>query len=336
MKTISMLVAAAAALVGTTFVAAQRGDVAAPQATVTAGGAKSSFVIPPRQAEAAPAPASTTPVLTWTGGRLGCTVITELPYDIRRPGRYCLDRDLVTPSGSGIRIEASSVLLDCRGFAVSTPPSGPMGFNGIEMWSGTASTIHNCRVSGFRYGIVAFPGVVAPRILNNSVDSVLNVGIGASGDNAEVIGNRVTNVGSTSPTAHVNAIVLYPASSDTPARGQVVARNMVANVHGGEQMTGIDVAGSNAPLIEGNSVIGLRPTDTGQAIGLRLRAWSETAATSGARVVGNHLMSQAPGYVDFTRQDAGAAAECSRNVSIGVATSELSSCPSETGNRIVP
>lgn len=270
--------------------------------------------------------------------RLRCTMVTSLPLTISAPGRYCYGADLSTSSFSGVRIEASDVTLDCAGFRTtsSLPRSG--GSDGIYTAGEVRNvTIRNCRVGGFDRGITAFAGAVGTRILDNHVDAAQTMGIGAWGDGAQVIGNRVTNTHPAEPGQYANGISLLPVAPETPARNQVVARNVVVNVYGSAQTTGIVVSGSTAPKIVGNTILSLRPDEGGHAIGLWLSGWAQGARTTSATVADNQLMTRpSASYTDFAAETIESATSCTGNVTIGVSASNLWSCPSGEDTVVVP
>ena len=265
----------------------------------------------------------------------GCTIISSLPFTIRASGRYCYASDLVSSSFYGVRIEANDVDLDCRGFSTATSMGRTGGTNGISVIGGSHhATIKNCKVSGFDLGITAFAGSTYGRILNNHVDSSLSIGIGAWGDFAHVTGNRVSNTHPEDSTQHATGISLYPVSPEIAAQGQVVANNVVVNTYGGSGAIGIYVSGSAAPVIRGNSIIELRPADGGFSFGLWLANWAQGANTTGARIIGNQIMSRNANFTDVFMQS-GQADRCDANITIGT-PSNFSNCAAGSDNRAVP
>ncbi len=266
-----------------------------------------------------------------------CTVIASLPHAIRAPGRYCYAADLESPSVNGLSIEASDVSLDCRGFRTTSALPRTPGSDGIYTVGAVRNvTIRNCRVTGFDRGITAFAGAVGARILDNHVDAAQTVGIGAWGDGAQVVGNRVTNTSPAQAGQYSNGISLLPRTPEIAATGQALVRNVVVNVYGSPQSTGILVYGSAAPLIKGNTVMALRPTFQGVTAGIFLGDWQQGARTTAAQVIENQIMNRSSGYTDFAAQTTQSVATCLRNVSVGVAFSALQSCPSGSGNTTAP
>lgn len=201
--------------------------------------------------------------------RQGCMPITSLPRTISAPGRYCYVSDLASSTLNGLRIEASGVVLDCAGFRTTSSLARTAGGDGIYTAGPVRNvTIRNCHVVGFDRGITAFARAAAVRILDNHVDAAQTMGIGAWGDDAQVIGNRVTNTHPSQPGQYANGITLLPVSPETAAQRQVLKRNVVVNVYGSDQTSGIVVSGSTAPTIVGNSVMELRPNPNGYAVAL--------------------------------------------------------------------
>lgn len=245
-----------------------------------------------------------------------CTLISSVPFDITAPGRYCYAANLVSPSFYGVRIEASDVELDCRGFSTTTSMGRTGGTDGISVINGARhATIQNCKVIGFDRGITAFAGSTYARIANNHVDASLSTGIGAWGNYAQITGNRVSNTHPEDPTQQAEGIVLLPTSPEIAARGQVVTNNVVVNTYGGSLAAGIHVLGSTSPLISGNSIMELSTTSGGIAIGLWLGNWAQGANTTGARITGNQTMSRNTMFYDVLQS--GPMVRCDGNIIIG-------------------
>lgn len=133
---------------------------------------------------------------TETGAR--CTgTITSLPTVINTPGTWCLARDLTTiiTEGFVVFIDADDVVLDCKGHRIA-----PRIMNrNAETYGVTAAdhnnvTVRNCRVDGFRFGILLQNGTGLEASDNRLSRNTL-VGIFVAGDNSLIKDNAVFDTG---------------------------------------------------------------------------------------------------------------------------------------------
>ena len=87
---------------------------------------------------------------------VNCTAITSLPYTISSPGSYCLTGNLATAitTGSAIAINASNVVLDLNGFALTGFGAGlATEASGVYSVNRENITIRNGTIGGFYRGI---------------------------------------------------------------------------------------------------------------------------------------------------------------------------------------
>jgi hypothetical protein len=89
----------------------------------------------------------------------GCTPVGRLPFRIDAPGHYCLQSNLVWPTGVDVRpgaaaieVAADDVRLDLCGFRL-LGPGGKGRLDGIQAWNRERITIRNGRVAGFFVGV---------------------------------------------------------------------------------------------------------------------------------------------------------------------------------------
>jgi hypothetical protein len=83
----------------------------------------------------------------------------DVPDDgvIRKPGMYCLDRDIIVKRETGIWIKAGGVQLDLQGHTVrfDSDTPGPNSV-GIDVSKKARISIKNGKISGWRLGVEAF------------------------------------------------------------------------------------------------------------------------------------------------------------------------------------
>jgi hypothetical protein len=80
--------------------------------------------------------------------------ITQIPYQIKRPGNYKLAQDFFTRAGCAIEIKANNVSLDLDGHALVGEGSWQDIQSGICAQDVRHIKIHNGHLSGFTYGIL--------------------------------------------------------------------------------------------------------------------------------------------------------------------------------------
>ena len=127
-----------------------------------------------------------------------CTrTINSLPTVINTPGTWCLARDLTTTITQGfvVFIGSDDVTLDCNGHRLAPRVMNP----NAETWGIVAAdrrniTVRNCRVDGFRFGILLQNGSDL-EASNNRLSKNTYVGIFVVGDNSVIRNNAVFDTG---------------------------------------------------------------------------------------------------------------------------------------------
>jgi hypothetical protein len=141
-------------------------------------------------------------------------LIDALPATISAPGTYCLDHSL-TISGAAVfqavAVESDDVTIDCKGHAISYVATGPSEeMNAIQANQRDRTTVRNCRISGFRFGIVleTYDRPIGRHLIeDNVVEHSSYVGIQLAGDRSVVRRNRVGHVGGLVTSSYYFGIV---------------------------------------------------------------------------------------------------------------------------------
>ncbi|QSX76915.1 right-handed parallel beta-helix repeat-containing protein [Agrilutibacter solisilvae] len=164
-----------------------------------------------------------------------CTPITSLPAVITSQGVYCLavDANITLFQGTGLRIAAGNVTVDCNGHRIT----GPGAANGIEATDVANATVRNCDIRGFQTGILlGGKGTSSPRVENNTIQASTLRGIHVEGTGALIRGNRVFDTGGfqSSGTAGISV-----TGDEVRVEG-----NQVAGVHSASySAVGISISG---------------------------------------------------------------------------------------------
>lgn len=127
-----------------------------------------------------------------------CTgTITALPTVINTPGTWCLARDLTTTITQGfvVFIGSDDVTLDCNGHRLAPRVMNPNAETlGVVAADQRNITVRNCRVDGFRFGILLQNGSDL-EASNNRLSKNTYVGIFMVGDNSVIRNNVVFDTG---------------------------------------------------------------------------------------------------------------------------------------------
>ena len=127
-----------------------------------------------------------------------CTgIVNALPAVIRTPGNWCLARDLTTTitEGFAVFIASGNVTMDCNGHRIAPRVVD----HNAEIYGVVASdrnnvTVRNCRVDGFKYGILLQNGT-GFEASNNRLNQNTSLGIFVIGDNSVIKDNAVFDTG---------------------------------------------------------------------------------------------------------------------------------------------
>lgn len=184
-----------------------------------------------------------------------CTgTIDALPTVIRRSGTWCLARDLTTTITEGfvIFIDADDVVLDCKGHRIA-----PRIMNrnaetyGVIAADQNNVTVRNCRVDGFRFGILLQNGA-GLEASDNRLNQNTLVGIFVAGDNSLIKGNTVFDTGGRDNTIGIEGL------GNVDIIGNLVSGVKPVATSFNPQPSAVGIASLyDNPTISGNRVRGL-------------------------------------------------------------------------------
>jgi parallel beta-helix repeat protein len=203
-------------------------------------------------------------------GALGSTTV------INEPGHYFLARDIDVTAGTAIRITASDVTLDLRGFRVMGPGGNTgrgieiMGASGVRVMNGTVANfgfavvvdssasvvLRDLTIRGQGLAVSAPPpevGIMIVQSRNMVVENnrLYNVGLGIFVRGGMSWGNRISGNTVTSGMNGVFGICYNPAPNDPMGpRGDLLEGNHISGFPIGIQMSA--TSGSN--ILRNNSV----------------------------------------------------------------------------------
>lgn len=197
-----------------------------------------------------------------------CTgFIESLPANISTQGTWCLRKDLSTSISSGIAgvtIATNNVTIDCNGFKIGGLAGGSgTAAIGIASNDRFNTTVRNCSIRGFSYGIWAHGGG-GHKIESNSLDGNTYIGLRIYAAQSTIRGNVVYDTGGSS---------LYVGSAVGIATGYGV--DILDNT-----IDGVAASGTNASAfgihtdenadasITGNRVRGLASVGSGTTFGI--------------------------------------------------------------------
>lgn len=195
-----------------------------------------------------------------------CTgFVDSLPATINTQGTWCLRGDLATgiTSGSAITINNHNVTLDCNNFKVGGLAGGlGTDANGVYATGRDNTTIRNCSVRGFRYGVRLSLGS-GHLVSNSRFDGNTYIGISVTGGASVIRGNIVLDTG-------LATVGNFAAGIDASNGVDVIDNSVNGVVGGGTDATafGIRTNGNGLASVAGNRVRGLVPSGTGLAYGI--------------------------------------------------------------------
>jgi hypothetical protein len=222
-----------------------------------------------------------------------CTgVISSLPTTISTQGTWCLKANLSTgiTTGNAITITTNNVTIDCNDFKLGGLPAGDAtNARGIYALDRLNTTVRNCGVRGFQYGILLSGANTAGSLIeNNRLDNNTYRGVEIAGGGHVVRGNRVVDTGGRPNSSSTAGIYVNGTESQinenlvsgltvTNTGGLVmgiasmggtseVSRNLVTGlVPNGGINRAITVGSSRASAVRGNTVLS-NPSISGTAI----------------------------------------------------------------------
>lgn len=240
-----------------------------------------------------------------------CTgFIDSAPATITTQGVWCLRRDLTTgiTSGAAITVAVNNVTIDCNDLKIGGLAAGIASQTyGISSSGRQNTTVRNCNVRGFYYG-VSLTGGAGHLVEHNRMDNNLRAGVYVTGENNTVRSNRIYDTGGASGHDHAFGILASADVIDNTVAG-VFALGADSHPHG-ISMTGAGTAARD------NRVSRLMATGAGAAVGVAVSA-------DGVHVADNHLVRQASGTGVGVQGFGVDDTFCSHNTSWGFATATV-------------
>jgi hypothetical protein len=245
-----------------------------------------------------------------------CTPIDALPAVISSGGTYCLGKDLGTAVGTGaaITINANNVTLDCNGHKLGGAAAG-IGTQavGIYAYDRSNTTIRNCMVRGFMWGVGLFGNNGGGHLVaDNRFDGNTYTAIYVSGDGSTIRDNLIFSTGGgTSGGGWTQGI---ESQGDNSVIGNtiwgmtpVASRNDAQGITIGNNTAGM-VAGNRVSGLAGEFNLGIRLYDTASRVRLvdnsfDASTWIVYCDVDGGAVMRDNILSG--GSVDSGCTDAG-------------------------------
>lgn len=199
---------------------------------------------------------------------LNCKKIKSLPKVIRKPGIWCLWKNLKWDGtvGFAIDIRANDVTVDLNGYAISGVSASGLGTGTTAIYAADRRnvTVRNGTFRGFNRGIhlagTQANGNAGARIGPLRIVDTRQRGIFISGGSGHVVrGNQIVNTG-LNGAATVAGIHLQGVS------GSTIADNTVSGVEGAKQATGIHIVDSGSVAVSANAVLDTRSPSQARGI----------------------------------------------------------------------
>ena len=200
-----------------------------------------------------------------------CTgFIDTLPATISTQGTWCLRHDLSTAivDGAAITIAANNVTIDCNDFKVGGLVAGA-GTNafGISAHGRFNTTVRNCNVRGFLYGI-STDGGGGHLIEHNSLDSNTDTAIDVRSPGSTIRNNRVLDTGGSTVFTIGYAYGIAAFSGVDVLDNTVDGVAATPNGSGNAMAYGIYTYDNGDGNVSGNRVHGLVASGTGSTRGI--------------------------------------------------------------------
>jgi hypothetical protein len=232
-----------------------------------------------------------------------CTgFIDSLPAIVATQGTWCLRKDLSTgmTSGRAIDIATNNVTLDCNDFKIGGLAAGLGTFSiGVFAEDRFNTTVRNCRIRGFRIGIVLQGQGGGYKVEDNYLEGSRSLGMFIAGAGSMIRSNRVIDSGGSTVSA-----LAVEAGIQVGGTGDVdVIDNHVSGVRppsgSSRSAAGIYYAsGSAGGSIIGNRVSGLVPPGSGRGLGIR--SFGSQSLPKRIVVSGNILKGSGSSAIDDT------------------------------------
>ena len=259
-----------------------------------------------------------------------CTgYIASIPATINSQGTWCLKQDLATAIGSGnaVTVSANNVTIDCNGFKLgglaagkTTQTYGIFGAGGV-----TNTTVRNCNIRGFLYGISLNTGS-GYLIEDNRFDGNTYIDLFILGDGSTIRRNRLLDTGH--GTVHDQAYGIYTHGT-TDVLDNTIS-NVSATTGSNGDIYGIYVWLDDGSSVVGNRIRGLRPAGSGQGFGIYAFSPSPTRMTfSENQVIGD-------GATNTVGLTCTGSSDRARNNTFNGVTTAMSNCGDAGGNDVTP
>jgi hypothetical protein len=250
--------------------------------------------------------------------------ITSLPATIGTQGTWCLKQDLSTAisSGNAITINTNNVTIDCNNFKLGGLAAGVgTQANGIFANNLLNSTVRNCNVRGFRYGVLLQgAGGGGHSVEDSRFDGNTFTAILVEGDGSVVRRNRVFDTGG-SAFGEATGII---TNNSTDVLENTVS-GVAASTGSQGNANGIFTNNNNDGTVAGNRVRGLLKDGSGSANGIY-------NSSSGRVVVHNNDL-VGPGNLAIHCQ---ASTGSMRDNVISGFTTTTDNCTDNGGNSVIP
>ncbi len=205
-----------------------------------------------------------------------CTAITALPFNITKPGLYCLTGNLNTnrKGGSAIKIRSDDVTIDLNGWTLDGLAAGSATKAvGIYAFKRSNCTIRNGTVRGFYQGILLFdphPYVVSRGHLveNVLVEKSTFTGIQVNGSDNVVRNNHVTGTGHSTFQPGLRAYGMQVYGFGVRVIGNDIS-NTVANSRADGY--GLVLGSADSSIVQGNRINDVY-TGNGKTYGIYISA----------------------------------------------------------------
>jgi len=212
----------------------------------------------------------TVPTAFAAGSGGECLPISETPFVISDPGRYCLTMDLKAsmPNGKAIWVKSNDVTLDFRHYSLSNALAR-LGNTAYGVYANGRSNIkvYNGELSGWGTG-VRFVGLqtMGNTISDMKFDSIRWKGIDAEGTGLGISNNRFTRIGGSAAMVDAYAI-------DIQGMSPRVTHNSIFGVmanNGNGSAYGTRLRMTTNPIYEDNTLDTLNGDKIGLGVGLKL------------------------------------------------------------------
>lgn len=202
-----------------------------------------------------------------------CTgFIDSIPAVVSTQGTWCLRKDVSSSmtSGMAITIATNNVTIDCNDFKIGGLAAGVgTGVIGISAQERDNSTIRNCNIRGFLYGVTLILGA-GHAVENNRFDGNTFVAALVDGDGSRVSGNQIRDTGNTTGFAGYAAGIHASQSVDI-SNNTIIGVLPRTDSNGNANSHGIRTDDNATGSVRGNRISGIFSSGNGLAYGIQNR-----------------------------------------------------------------